>query len=287
MHQPPFLLPPQTIGVVAPAAPVLWQDQDLKCWHDRGYTLRLPHLDRPWHYLSGTDRERFADFATSWSQYGALLCGRGGYGTMRLLPWLDELGAERPWVIGFSDITALLWALATTREIMTIHAPVLFTCATAHPLPLGKLFDLLEGKLDHLTLPGMPWRAGKATGRLLPGNLTVATHLLGTPYIPPWEEIILALEDVGEPPYKIDRMLTQWHLAGQFKRVRGIALGSFGADPLLDIVLQERLHPLGIPIVGGLPFGHSPANYPLVVGAPCVLDGDNGTLTWYLEEKLG
>ena len=287
MHQPSFLLPPQTIGVVAPAAPVLWQDQDLQCWHDRGYTLRLPHLDRPWHYLSGTDRERFADFATSWSRYGALLCGRGGYGTMRLLPWLDELGPERPWVIGFSDITALLWALATTREIMTIHAPVLFTCATAHPLPLGKLFDLLEGKLDHLTLPGIPWRAGKATGRLLPGNLTVATHLLGTPYIPPWEEIILALEDVGEPPYKIDRMLTQWHLAGQFKRVRGIALGSFGTDPLLDIVLQERLHPLGIPIVGGLPFGHIPHNYPLVVGAPCVLDGDNGTLTWYLEEKLG
>ncbi len=283
MKQPQFLSPPQAIRVVAPAAKLEFSDQDASYWHDRGYTLDLPNLDNPWHYLSGTDRERFSDFASNWSNYGALLCGRGGYGTMRLLPWLKQLGEGSPWVIGFSDITALLWALSTQRQIMAIHAPVLFTCAQTNPAALNQLFDLLEGKIKHQTIGGTSWRGGQAEGRLLAGNLTVATHLLGTPYIPPWQDIILALEDVGEPPYKIDRMLTQWHLSGYLTRVKGIALGSFGTDPLLEQILQERLDTLSIPIVSGLPFGHSPANYPLVVGARCLLDGDRATLTWYLD----
>lgn len=283
MKQPQFLSPPLAIRVVAPAGRLEFSEQNGCLWHDRGYTLDLPSLDKPWHYLSGTDRERFNDFASGWSSYGALLCGRGGYGTMRLLPWLNQLGAGCPWVIGFSDITALLWALATQRQIMSIHGSVLLTSAQTTPQALAQLFDLLEGKLKHQTLQGKSWRGGKAEGRLLAGNLTVATHLLGTAYIPDWQDIILALEDVDEPPYKIDRMLTHWHLSGYLSRVKGIALGSFGDDPVLDQVLQERLETLPIPIVGGLPFGHTPDNYPLVVGARCLLDGDRATLTWHLD----
>lgn len=285
MKQPKFLTPQQTLRVIAPAGKIMEGEaleQGIKLWHDRGYHLDLPHLDQPWHYLSGNDRERLQDLSSSWSAYGALICARGGYGTMRLLAQLDTLGEGCPWTIGFSDITALLWGLAAHRQIMSIHGPVLVTLPHTTLPAQSALFDLVAGKLDHLTLKGTPWQQGKVTGTLLPGNLTLATHLLGTPYIPHWEDMILALEDVAEPPYKIDRMLTHWHLTGLLDRVRGIALGSFGEDPMIVTILKERLLHLSIPIVGELAFGHCGANFPLVVGAPCILNGDDGELTWCL-----
>jgi muramoyltetrapeptide carboxypeptidase len=189
------------------------------------------------------------------------------------------------WLIGFSDITGLLWSLCQFG-ISGVHAPVLTTLATEPEWSLKRLFDCVEGRpLEPLT--GLGWGGGVVSGLLLPANLTVATHLLGTPVQPPLEGIILALEDVTEAPYRIDRMLTQWRMSGAFKGVRGIALGRFSrCEPPKDVpswtveeVLRDRLSDLGIPIVSDLPFGHEGANAALRVGQPIELDADKGTLS--------
>lgn len=286
MKQPAFLAPPQVVKAIAPAGAIgdgAALARGVSIWQAQGYGVELPQGQSPWHYLAGGDRERWQELVQSWGQYPALVVARGGYGTMRLLSHLGELGETCPWVIGFSDATALLWALATQRQMLSIHGPVLVTLATTTVAAQRVLFSLVAGKLTTFTMAGMAWQGGKAEGRLLAGNLTVATHLLGTPFIPPWQDIILALEDVDEPPYKLDRMLTHWHLSGYFQRVRGIALGDFGNHPLTDTILKERLQNLSVPIVAHLPFGHIPDNFPLVVGARCLLDGERGELSWYLD----
>jgi muramoyltetrapeptide carboxypeptidase len=135
-------------------------------------------------------------------------------------------------------------------------------------------------------LEGCGWGGGVAQGILLPGNLTVATHLLGTPLQPDFENVILAFEDVSEAPYRIDRMLTQWRLSGVLSKVRGIALGDFTkCDAPANVpsfrveeVLRERLGDLGIPVVSGLPFGHDSPNAALPVGVAVTLDGEQGIL---------
>ena len=129
----------------------------------------------------------------------------------------------------------------------------------------------------------MAWRAA----RCCQGNLTVATHLLGTSLQPDLTDVILAFEDVAEVPYRIDRMLTQWRLCGAFSKVRGIALGRFSRCQApagipsftVEEVLRDRLGDLGIPVVSGLPFGHDGANAVLPVGVSAQLDGDQGTLS--------
>jgi muramoyltetrapeptide carboxypeptidase len=190
------------------------------------------------------------------------------------------------WLIGFSDITGLLWSLSQTG-VSGVHGPVLTSLAAEPEWSLNRLFDCVEGRpLEPVT--GVGWGGGTVSGILLPANLTVATHLLGTPVQPPLDGIILALEDVTEAPYRIDRMLTQWRMSGAFKGVRGIALGRFSrCDAPQDIpswtveeVLRDRLGDLGIPIVSDLPFGHDGVNAALPVGQAVQLDADQGILSW-------
>ena len=190
------------------------------------------------------------------------------------------------WLIGFSDITGLLWSLSQLG-ISGIHGPVLTSLAAEPEWSLNRLFDCVKGS-TLAPLTGIGWGGGQVTGILLPANLTVATHLLGTPVQPQLDGIILALEDVTEAPYRIDRMLTQWRMSGAFKSLRGIALGRFSrCEPPKNIpswtveeVLRDRLSDLGIPIVSDFPFGHEGANAALPVGQPVQLDADNGTLSW-------
>ena len=145
-------------------------------------------------------------------------------------------------------------------------------------------------------LPGTPWRGGVAEGPLLVANLTVATHLLGTPHLPDLRGAILVIEDVGEAPYRIDRMLTHWRLSGALGQLAGIGLGQFsgcddhpfgesGADPIamaarfsLEQVLHDRTGDLGIPVLAGLPVGHEAGNGALPLGVWARLDADAGHL---------
>jgi muramoyltetrapeptide carboxypeptidase len=197
----------------------------------------------------------------------------------------DRITAEPKWLIGFSDITSLLWSLSL-EGISGVHAPLLTTIASEPQWSVQRLFDWVEGR-SLSPLKGEGWGNGQVTGILLPANLTVATHLLGTPAQASLRDVILAFEDVTEAPYRIDRMLTQWRMSGAFSQVKGIALGRFSqCEPPANVpsfsveeVLRDRLADLGIPIVSGLPFGHDGENAALPVGVPAALDGDRGMLS--------
>lgn len=289
---PPALKPGDLLRVIAPSGCLREFEafeKGVEIWRDRGYRVELsPGYDSRWGYLAGNDEDRRQQLADAWKdpECRAILCARGGYGGARILEdwsW-DELLSNPKWLIGFSDITAILWSLFQTG-ISGVHGPLLTTLPAEPEWTMQRLFDWVE-RHSIEPLQGTGWGGGQASGYLLPANLTVATHLLGTAAQPSLEGAILAFEDVAEVPYRIDRMLTQWRLMGKFKGVRGIALGRFSRcinDPnipsfTVEEVLRDRLGDLGLPVVSDLPFGHEGENATLPVGVPVLLDGDKGRL---------
>jgi muramoyltetrapeptide carboxypeptidase len=263
-------------------------DRGIEIWRERGYRVEVAaEVLQGWGYLAGTDADRRAQLAAAWADPDcrAILCVRGGYGGMRLLEdWQWGLTNTPKWLIGFSDITALLWSLAR-RGIVGVHGPVLTTLADEPEWSRDRLFGLVTGQ-PLPPLQGESWVGNVATGKLLPCNLTVATHLLGTPLQPDLTGVILAIEDVTEAPYRIDRLLTHWRLTGILSKVAGIAIGRFSqCDPpagsssfTVEEVLRDRLTDLQIPIVANLPFGHDGCNAALPVGVEAILDGNTGEL---------
>jgi len=207
-----------TIGIIAPAGPVRNETDfsaGLKILTDLGFKTRyrndiLRHND----YLAGTDQERLAELHELWREpeVKAILAVRGGYGCLRLLPNLDfALIREQPKIlIGFSVLTVLLSAIQQKTGLVTFHGPMLTTLARSDRDSQKAFFDLLTGKpRPENKIKGLEiLQGGQASGRLLPGNLTSLVHLLGTPWEPNWQDAILVLEDIGEAPYRIDRLLT-------------------------------------------------------------------------------
>jgi muramoyltetrapeptide carboxypeptidase len=261
-------------------------------WRSHGYRVEyVPGYDGRWGYLAGTDEQRRQQLITALSDPDCkgILCARGGYGGARLLEswqWPPALQENPKWLIGFSDVTSLLWSLAV-QGISGLHGPLLTTLSQEPDWSLTRLWGWVTGQsLDALN--GASWSRGRAIAPLLPANLTVATHILNTAHQPDLEGVILAFEDVSEAPYRIDRMLTQWRMAGILDKVAGIALGRFShCDPpegipsfSVEEVLGDRLLDLGIPIVAQLPFGHDGANACLPVGVTVCLDADAGTLVF-------
>ncbi|MGK7935454.1 MAG: LD-carboxypeptidase [Xenococcaceae cyanobacterium] len=300
---PSPLKPGDFLRVVAPSG-ALYDlepfERGIEIWRSRGYRVETDtHWNAHYGYLAGTDNQRRQVLKQAWEdpECKAILCVRGGYGSVRLLENWHKGSSNRgkeeyyyinspKWVVGFSDITALLWSLAQVG-ICGVHGPLLTTIANEPDWSIQRLFNCLEG-LPLAPLKGKGWGGGQATGILFPGNLTVATHLLGTPIQPQLPGIILALEDVTEAPYRIDRMITQWRMSKALQGVKGIALGRFSrcTAPLgahswtVEEVLHERLSKLGIPIVSDLPFGHDGANAALPVGQLVELDAERGILSW-------
>ncbi len=291
---PPPLQPGDLLRVIAPSGTLRELErlqQGVAWWRSQGYRVELsPDYDARWGYLAGTDAQRRSQLqqAIADPDCRGILCARGGYGGARLLEdfrWTDMTAPK--WLIGFSDITSLLFDLCQ-QGISGVHAPLLTTIAQEPEWSRQRLLGWVRGE-PLAALTGTGWGKGTATGWLLPMNLTVATHLLGTPLQPPLTDAILAIEDVGEAPYRIDRMLTQWRLAGLFQQIRGIAIGRFSecAPPTtipsftVEEVLRDRLGDLGIPIVADLPFGHDAPNAALPVGRAVELDGDRGILQFH------
>ncbi|MBE9126347.1 MULTISPECIES: S66 peptidase family protein [unclassified Coleofasciculus] len=289
---PPPLKPGDLLRAIAPSGAVREFEafqNGVEIWRRRGYRVELAaNWNTKEGYLAGTDRERRQQLAGAWqdSNCRGILCARGGYGSARLLEnwtWNFQPPISK-WLIGFSDITGLLWSLAQFG-ISGVHGAVLTTLADEPEWSLDRLFNCVEGR-PLAPLTGVGWGGGKISGRLLPANLTVATHLLCTSVLPSLDGTILALEDVTEAPYRIDRMLTQWRMSGAFQKIRGIALGRFSrCDPpqnlpswTVEEVLRDRFSDLKIPIVSNLPFGHDGVNAALPVGQNVHLDADQGTL---------
>ena len=299
---PSPLKPGDLLRVIAPSGAIrefASFQQGIEIWRSRGYQVELSTgVDARWGYLAGTDGDRRHQLLSAWKDpdCSGILCARGGYGCARILEnWTWPLIEQKTklskiqnskWLIGFSDITALLWSLSLVG-VSGVHGPVLTTLATEPDWSIQRLFDWVEGRLL-APLSGTGWGGGLATGILLPANLTVATHVLGTPFQPQMDGVILALEDVTEAPYRIDRVLTQWRLSGALSQVRGIALGRFSrCEPPPNIpsltveeVLRDRLGDLGIPIVSNLPFGHDGPNAALPVGILASLDANKGSLSF-------
>ncbi|WP_066381840.1 MULTISPECIES: LD-carboxypeptidase [unclassified Anabaena] len=288
---PEPLKPGDLLRVIAPSGALrefAAFEQSIEIWRSRGYRIEVsPDIAHRWGYLAHKDEFRRYQLAAAWQDPDCrgILCARGGFGSTRILEnWHWQVNSTPKWLIGFSDITALLWSLYNAG-ISSVHGPVLTTLADEPDWSIQRLFDWVEGK----TLPplkGCGWGGGVATGILLPGNLTVATHLLSTPIQPNFDGVILALEDVTEAPYRIDRMLTQWRLSGILAKVKGIALGGFTKCEApahlpsfsVEEVLRDRLSDLGIPIVSDLPFGHDSPNAALPVGIQVTLDANAGIL---------
>ena len=238
-------------------------------------------------YLAGDDTRRLAEWheAASDPEARAIWCARGGYGAMRLLPRLEAARIFHPpkVFVGFSDITAL-HVLLNRNGLVTVHGPVVTQLGRMGPDALLHLEALLFGGSPPLAdrraphpppgrgvIAGATLRPGMASGPLLGGSLTVLSHLCGTPWAPRFAGAVLFLEDVGERPYRIDRMLTQLRLAGALDRVAGIAIGQFTQcdDPELEgvEVVRRLAWDLGVPTIEGVPSGHEDDNYALPFGS--------------------
>lgn len=284
--------PGDRLRVVAPSGTLREREraeQGMALWRQWGFeVLCPPDIGARWGYLAGEDSHRRQQLQAALTDPDCrgILCVRGGFGGTRLLEqWHWPAAAAGKWLIGFSDITSLLWS-GLSAQIIGVHGPLLTTLAAEPTWSQQRLRDLVTGQAV-APLQGQGWGGGQGTGLLLPANLTVATHLLGTAHAPALDGVILALEDVAEAPYRLDRMLTHWRMLGQLSKLKGIALGRFShCDPPSGVpsftvaeVLRERLGDVGIPVVAELPFGHDGPNAALPVGRQACLDGDRGTLT--------
>lgn len=233
-------------------------------------------------YLAGGEEARKASLIRMADSHpGLMVAARGGYGAMRLLPCLspEEL-LSLPLFMGFSDATALLVRLVGLGR-KVLHGPTVQSLATACPETLGALGGLLSGGVRPDPL-GDDWKAlvdGEGEGVLSGGNLATLAHLCGTPFQPDFSGCILALEDLNEAPYRIDRALTQMRLAGVFSGVAGVMVGEClhcGDAEVLDGVFRDIFAPLNIPVVAGGRFGHGATNLPMVFGEEVSLSTDVG-----------
>jgi muramoyltetrapeptide carboxypeptidase len=239
-------------------------------------------------YLAGDDRRRLEEWreAVADPEARAIFCARGGYGAMRILDGIDPalLIAQPKLLIGFSDVTAI-HAVLNRAGLATVHGPVLTQLGRAPAEAVAHLAALLTrapppessgppAAGSGLSAEGII-RAGRVEGPLLGGSLTLLAHLCGSSFLPSLEGAILALEDVDEKPYRLDRYLTQLQLAGALRGLAGVALGQFtncdgqgirGID-----VLREWATSLGVPAVEGLSFGHEDANFAIPLGTRATL----------------
>jgi len=298
-----------TVGLVSPASNVA-EDEDIAFAMDvvrsLGFEVKpARHLYQRTQYLAGTDQQRADDLNAMFAdnEVDAIFCLRGGYGSSRLLPLLDyEVIAANPKVLmGYSDITALHCAISQRTGLVTFHGPIAGDNFTEYSYAQFRQ-TLMNGKAgQHLAAPPPfedpgPGRVekenrltvlhpGAAEGPLLGGNLSLVSHLMGTPWEPDFSGRILFLEDVHEAPYRVDRMLTQLRLAGALDRVAGIAFGKFTEAETsnnsfsMEQVLRERTAGLGVPVIRGLMIGHVEDQAVIPVGATARLDAASATLT--------
>jgi len=289
------------LSAISPAGPVGSSEVErgIDALRELGLSVRVgEHALDDTGYLAGNDNDRSEDLHNAFldPETDGVICTRGGYGTMRLLPLIDwELiaGSLKPF-IGFSDITALQLAMWQKLQWVTFSGPQLAR-------GFGGLADDFSREQWKMMVHGESWgrplpllgggslkrvSPGTAEGTLLGGNLAILSALCGTEYAPQFTDSIVILEEIDEPPYRIDRMLTQLLLAGAFDGVRGILLGGFWQHvkgerldhtKVIANILKSALP--DIPIISDAPYGHVGSCWTLPIGGWATLNAENGTLT--------
>jgi muramoyltetrapeptide carboxypeptidase len=303
--KPRALGPGNTIAVVAPSG---WVSRTrlavgvemLEGW---GFNVRvMPGVYESRGYLAGeSDEANAAELAACFADptIDGIICARGGYGAMRLLPFMDwqAVRANPKFFGGYSDITALHLAIRRETGLITFHGSMVQRQGdepALHPWSADALRRALTSA-EPLGVVAAPedapqvqaLRGGRATGPLVGGNLTLVAALCGTRWQLDARDCILLLEDTDEAPYRVDRMLTQLMLAGVLDGVHGVVFGDSPTCearegdprpvPLVE-VLRGRLGALGVPLIYGFPCGHTPWRAALPLGVPVTLDTDSGTL---------
>jgi muramoyltetrapeptide carboxypeptidase len=304
--KPKRLAEGDTIALVTPGSYITDKEKEESISNIRSLGFKVTYSDRLMQkngYFSATDEERAADLNEMFEREDVqgIMCARGGYGSSRILSYLNyELISKNPKpFIGFSDVTAVHFALYKKSKLISFHGPV--SISTFSPLSIKSFEEVLVNPTFELQMENSlsnnynPYgittiTEGKAEGELVGGNLSIVTSLIGTEYDLDFSGKIVFLEEFLEEPYRVDRMLTQMIQAGKFDNAAGIALGVFklcepsksnpsfsGSFNLME-VLTDRLENLGIPVVYGLSFGHVVDKLTLPFGVKAQLDGETKQL---------
>jgi muramoyltetrapeptide carboxypeptidase len=293
--RPPRLAPGDTIRLVAPSGPLPPDELEAgarllgeryRVRYDPGTLLKSEG------FLAGPDPDRLADLnaAIADPDAKAVVMARGGYGLLRILPFLDAdlLRAGPKPLVGFSDGTALC-AFAARAGVASVHGPVVTQLPRLPEEDRQALYGLLERPGQGLLLSELESVVpGRVQGPLLGGNLEVFSRLLGTPFLPDPTGAILFFEEIGERPYRIDRLITHLDLAGVFSVAAAVVVGELKdcqepagsklASPSVEAVLEERFGRLAIPVVFGAKIGHGTRNVALPYGTLAELDTRQGAL---------
>lgn len=294
---PQKLVPGDNVGVVAPAGPVDLEilKKGLACLENMGFKPILgKHVLARHRFCAGADHDRAKDLMVMFAdrKIKAIVCARGGYGVNRVIPFLDlKIIRKNPKIlVGASDITLLLTYLNQKASLVTFHGPMVAGNFGRHPMPRSKkqFRRLLTGDElgKKLTSPQarvlMP---GKAKGQVIGGCLTLLCRSLRTPWEIQTRGKILLIEDVNEPPYRIDGMLWQLKTAGKFDGIKGIVFGEMvnctvpkGANWSMDDVLKDCLAGFSFPVVTNFPVGHGKEMWTVPFGVEAFLDADLKTL---------
>ncbi|MCL4783593.1 MAG: LD-carboxypeptidase [Bryobacterales bacterium] len=306
--KPKRLRPGMTVGVVAPSSPAAEDETvryGLELVESFGFRARPgKHLFERTQYLAGPDAARAADLNAMFAdpEVGAIMALAGGYGAMRVLPYLDYdvIRSNPKALIGYSDITALHCALHRKCGLITYHGQTALSRFTNYSI--GEFQKVLMEPKANIPIAAPPpftpgpgrverenritsFRSGIARGRLTGGNLTLVTGLMGTPYEPDFSGRLVFLEDVHEKPYRVDRMLTQLLLSGKLAKASGLIFGKFtdaedtGNTFSLEHVLRDAASHLDIPCARGLMIGHVPDQSVVPIGVEAEFDGSSGRLT--------
>jgi len=288
------LEPGEPIGVVALSGPVDVDKLEAGLQVLRGWghpVIEAPNLHREEAYLAGGDEERLAGFEEVVASGARIvIAARGGYGASRLLDRIDwrDLSKRAICMVGFSDLTAILDPLSRDG-ILQIHGPMVASGLTARH-NAKRLHSVLLGELKRKPLfrfsEASVVRAGCAEGHGLGGNLTVLTALIGTPWEPDFDGGVLFIEEVNEPLYRLDRMLTHLRGSGRLRNVKALIGGSLrGCRPasrrpdLWRRLLREAAPPTA-PVVVDLPFGHGATNLAFPIGATVEIDTNAQQIIW-------
>lgn len=300
MIRPRCLVKGDLIGIVAPASPVSQEqlERSFSFLEQLGLRYKVgKSVYASQGYLAGTDEERLADLHEMFSdaEVNGIFCAGGGYGSARYAEQLDmEMIAENPKVFwGFSDITYIHTAIRQGTGLVTFHGPMLASCVAREEFDdlsskmFGQLFAPVEVFYSQAISPLKAIVGGVAEGEVVGGNLTQLANSLGSEFEIRTNQKLLFLEDVGEEPYKVDRLLNQLRLAGKLREAAGIIIGDFSkaeaANPqatlALDEVFSHYFSKLDKPVVKGFRMGHCEPNIAIPLGVKGRLDADELTLT--------